>query len=58
MMRKRGIDQRARLFRIDILHQLHRSFDIGEQGGDGFALALGQRRRVDSGAFDQSRRPQ
>jgi hypothetical protein len=34
------IDNRARLFRIKILHQLGRALDVGEQRRHGLALAL------------------
>ena len=36
---QRGIDNRARLFGIETLHQVHRSLDIREQRRHGFALA-------------------
>jgi hypothetical protein len=36
----RWIDERASLLGIDVLDQIHRAFDIGEQRGDGFALAV------------------
>ena len=38
---ERWIDNRARLFRIEILLKLSRSLDVGEQCGDRLALAVG-----------------
>jgi len=38
---QRGINERARLLRIEVLHQFHRALDIGKQPRDGLALALG-----------------
>ncbi|MGB6552883.1 MAG: hypothetical protein WBE78_05280 [Candidatus Binataceae bacterium] len=35
------IDDRARLFRVEILLQLRRTLDVGEQRRDGLALAIG-----------------
>src|SRR5271156_7165100 len=37
---KCGIDDRTRLFRIDVLREVHRPFDVGEQCRDRLALAL------------------
>ncbi len=37
---ERGIDQAARLLRVEVFDQLHRALDIGEQRGDGLTLAL------------------
>ena len=34
------VDDRARLLGIEIAHQLGRAFYVGEQGGDGLALAI------------------
>ena len=36
------VDDRARLFGIEIAHQLRRALDIGEQSGNGLALAVKQ----------------
>ena len=41
-----GVDDRARVFRVEIRHQLGRALDVGEQRRHGLALALGQGRRV------------
>ena len=41
--RAEGVDElqrRARLLGVEVLHQLHRALDVGEQCGDGLALAL------------------
>ena len=35
-----GIDNRARLFGVEVLHQLGRSLDVREQRGDRLALAF------------------
>jgi hypothetical protein len=35
------VNYRARLFGIKVLHQFRRSFDVGDQRGDGLALAVG-----------------
>ena len=35
-----GIDKGTRLIRVEVLHQLHRALDVGEQCGDGFALTV------------------
>ena len=35
------IDDRARLFRIQFLHQIHRTLDVGEEGGHRLALLVG-----------------
>jgi hypothetical protein len=43
---ERGIDDRARLFGIEIAHQLGRALDVGEQCRDRLALALDCRRSV------------
>ena len=50
---QRGVDNRARLFGIEVLHQLGRALDVGEQRRDRLALALeifrrGRRRRLES----------
>src|SRR6266851_10221274 len=37
---QRWIYDVARLFRIEVLHQLHRAFDVSEQQRDCFALAV------------------
>jgi hypothetical protein len=34
------VDNRPGLFRVKVLHQLHRPFDIGEQRRYGLALAI------------------
>ena len=34
------IDNRAVVFGVELLHQLHRAFDVGEQSGDRLALAI------------------
>jgi hypothetical protein len=38
---QRRIDYRARLLGVEVLHQLHRALDVGEQSGDGLALTVG-----------------
>ena len=43
---QRRIDNRPRLFRIEPLHQVHRSLDIGKQRRDGLALAARRIRSV------------
>jgi hypothetical protein len=40
------IDDRARLFGIEIAHQFGRALDVGEQRGDGLALAIRCRRSI------------
>jgi hypothetical protein len=35
-----GIDNGTRLFRVEVLHQLHRALDIGEESGDHLALTI------------------
>jgi hypothetical protein len=40
---ERRIDNRARLLRVEVFHQLGRAFDVGEQRGDGLALAVERR---------------
>jgi len=37
---ERGIDDRTRLFRVEVLHQLHRALDVSEKRGDRFAFAI------------------
>ena len=37
---ERRIDDRARFLGIEVLHQLGRALDVGEQRGDRLALAL------------------
>ena len=37
---QRGIDNRARFFGVEVLLQLGRSLDVGEQRGDRLALAV------------------
>ena len=37
------VDDGARLFRIEIFDQFHRTLDIGEKRGHGFALAFERR---------------
>jgi hypothetical protein len=37
---KSGIDDRARVLGVETLDQLHRALDVGEEGGDGLALAF------------------
>jgi hypothetical protein len=44
---ERRIDDGARLLGIEVLHQLHRAFDIREERGDRLALALGNIVRFD-----------
>ena len=34
------VNNGARVFRVEVLDEFHRTFDIGEQGGNGFPLAL------------------
>ena len=41
LIRDRRVDDRARLFGIEVLHQLGRAVYVGEQRGDGLALAFG-----------------
>ena len=43
---ERRIDNRARLFRIEVLHQLGRALDVGEQRRHRLALPLDCRRNV------------
>ena len=42
------IDDRARLFWIQLLHQIHRTLDVGEEGGHRLALLVGD---VSQGPF-------
>jgi hypothetical protein len=37
---ERRIDERARLFRVKVLHQFHGAFDVREQGGHRLALTV------------------
>jgi hypothetical protein len=37
---ERGIDHRARLFGIEVLHQIHRALDVSEERGNRLAFAL------------------
>ena len=37
---KRWIDDLPRLFRVEVLHQFHRTLDISEQRGHRLALAI------------------
>jgi hypothetical protein len=37
---ERGIGDGAGFLRVEVLHQFGCPFDIGEQGGDGLALAI------------------
>jgi hypothetical protein len=37
---ERGIDNGTRLFRVEVLHQLHRTLDVGEQCGNHLALTV------------------
>src|SRR5208283_553099 len=43
------VDDCARLFGIEAFHQIHRTLDVGEQGGHGLALAA---RSVGGGLFE------
>jgi hypothetical protein len=43
---QRRIDDRARLFGVEVFHQLHRALDVREQRGDRLALAVDRRRSV------------
>src|SRR5690348_1153781 len=43
---ERGIDQPARLLRVEVLDQLHRALYIAEQRGDGLALAVDRPRTI------------
>jgi hypothetical protein len=43
---ERGIDQAAPFLRVKVLDQFHRSLDVGEQRGDGLALAVKRFRRA------------
>jgi hypothetical protein len=43
---ERRIDDRARLLRVEVLHQLGRALDIREQSGDRLALAVDRLRRI------------
>jgi len=43
---ERGIDDDARLFGVELLHQLGRTLDVGEQRRDRLALAVDHRRSV------------
>jgi hypothetical protein len=40
------IDNRTRLFGIEVFHQLHRAVDVGEQRRDRLALAVERRRSI------------
>src|SRR6516225_4838525 len=40
------INNRTRLFRVEVLHQVHRALDIGKQRGNGLALAIGCSRSI------------
>ena len=42
---ERGVYNRPGLFRVEVLHQLSRASDIGEERGDSFALAVYHLRR-------------
>ena len=35
-----GINEAARLFGVEVLHQGHRAFDVGKEGSNGFTLLL------------------
>src|SRR5262245_55502826 len=35
-----GIDNGAGVFGVEVLHERHRAFDVGKEGGDGLALAI------------------
>ena len=43
---ERRIDDRLRLFGVEILYQLYRTLDIGKQCGDRLALAVDRSRRL------------
>jgi hypothetical protein len=43
---ERWVDHAARVLRVEILHQLDRSLDVGKQRGDGLALAVRKRRGI------------
>jgi hypothetical protein len=53
---ERGIDQAARLLRVEILDQLHRALDLGEQGRHRLALAFGNFRSFGRDADPARRR--
>jgi hypothetical protein len=38
---ERRVDDGAGLFRVEVLHQIHGAFDVSEEGGHHFALAVG-----------------
>ena len=46
---QRRIDNRARLFRVEVAHQFGRTLDVGEQRGDGLALAFHRLRAIQLG---------
>ena len=55
---QRGINNRPRFFGIESFNQRRRAFEIGKQGGDRFALTIGdttrfQRRLFRADAFGQ-----
>ena len=52
---QRRIDNRARLLGVEVLHQLHRALDVGEQRRDRLALALGVRVWRGGGGGDVNR---
>jgi len=37
-----GINNRARLLRVEVFNQFHRALDVGEQRRDRYALAIGR----------------
>jgi hypothetical protein len=37
---ERGIDNGTRLFWVELLHQLHRALDVGEESGNRFAFTV------------------
>jgi hypothetical protein len=53
---QRRIDNRACLFRVEILHQLRRALNIREQRGDGLALTIGRSRNLRLGGHDPNLR--
>ena len=58
---QRRIDDRARLLGVEVLHQLHRALDVGEQRRDRLALALARapslrRRLIGQDALSQAGR--
>jgi len=54
---ERRIDDRARLFGVEVLFELGRTLDVGEERGDGLALAVERRRGIGTLGRDANRWP-